>query len=456
MGLGSGLDHIALSNLGIGMRSYLEEKLKGSIWLTGEIDYNYMQAFQHWSQVDHLDVWQQGALDRIEQENTGSPVTRPEPCRSCTMPCTASTSRPLNPSCSVPASVSKRSSHATTESLFSCLPFSSWAFCHSIGHSAQDNAFSQMVNPPIQSPQAAALNKFVEFPVSYFNGIPNISLPLYDVRSGDIDLPITLSYHAGGIRVNEEASWVGLGWALNAGGLISHDVKGIDDDCGNQHFFNKYFPTNMGNTYYEDNMDAEVIGGTNLLDINGNLVNQTTLFGDLGQGNSVADGEPDLYLYNFGNYSGKFTWINGQVVDLTHNNIQFTKGAGNITAITPDGYSYQFDTTEKTFTGSCPTTVAYYLTQITSPKGKTLSLQYKSFKQLYDANAAAWSTAYDSISLAFTNGDYVAQMPTLFESFANMQFLGGYTQTIQPVYIPRVWFHLHTLYPNTIPGQNCI
>lgn len=62
MGLGSGLDHIALSNLGIGMRSYLEEKLKGSIWLTGEIDYNYMQAFQKWSQVDHLDVWQQGAL----------------------------------------------------------------------------------------------------------------------------------------------------------------------------------------------------------------------------------------------------------------------------------------------------------------------------------------------------------------------------------------------------------
>ena len=295
-----------------------------------------------------------------------------------------------------------------------------------------------MENLPIQSPQAAALNKFVEFPVSYFNGIPNISLPLYDVRSGDIDLPISLSYHAGGIRVNEEASWVGLGWALNAGGVISHDVKGIDDDCGSQRFFNKYFPTNMGNTYYEDNMDAEVIGGTNLLDINGNLVNQTTLFGDLGQGNSVADGEPDLYLYNFGNYSGKFTWINGQMVDLTHNNIQFTKGVGNITAITPDGYSYQFDTTEKTFTGNCPTTVAYYLTQITSPKGKTMSLQYKSFKQLYDANAAAWSTAYDSISLAFTNGDYVAQMPTLFESFANMQFLAGYTQTIQPVYTPRV------------------
>lgn len=83
------------------------------------------------------------------------------------------------------------------------------------------------VIPP--SPDASSIGKFTELPVSTYTGIPNISIPLYTVTVRDISVPISLSYHASGIRVEEEASWVGLGWALSAGGSVSRTVRGNDD-----------------------------------------------------------------------------------------------------------------------------------------------------------------------------------------------------------------------------------
>src|SRR5690606_1637214 len=81
--------------------------------------------------------------------------------------------------------------------------------------------------PP--SPEASALNKFGNIPVSAYTGVPQFSVPIYTLVSGEITVPITLSYHASGIKVDEEASWVGLGFSLQAGGLISRTIRGKDD-----------------------------------------------------------------------------------------------------------------------------------------------------------------------------------------------------------------------------------
>jgi hypothetical protein len=50
------------------------------------------------------------------------------------------------------------------------------------------------------------------------------NIPLLNVG----DYPINLGYHAG-VTMDEEASWVGLGWNLNPG-VINHDVRGLPDD----------------------------------------------------------------------------------------------------------------------------------------------------------------------------------------------------------------------------------
>lgn len=85
-------------------------------------------------------------------------------------------------------------------------------------------------NMPYLSPEAASLGKYGEIPVSEYTGVPQLEIPLHTIKSGNIELPISLSYHASGIKVNQEATWVGLGWDLMAGGCINRLVSGEYDE----------------------------------------------------------------------------------------------------------------------------------------------------------------------------------------------------------------------------------
>ncbi|HRH47297.1 MAG TPA: hypothetical protein PLP23_01020 [Panacibacter sp.] len=62
LGWGNGLNHIHFTNEGIGMRSYADIKLKGSIWISGGFEYNYLQRFNDFSYLKNIDVWQRSAL----------------------------------------------------------------------------------------------------------------------------------------------------------------------------------------------------------------------------------------------------------------------------------------------------------------------------------------------------------------------------------------------------------
>lgn len=72
---------------------------------------------------------------------------------------------------------------------------------------------------------------FKDYPVNNFTGIPTISLPLYTIKHGGIEIPITLSYHGGGIRTNQKSGNAGLGWTISCGAEIAHNVCGAPDDA---------------------------------------------------------------------------------------------------------------------------------------------------------------------------------------------------------------------------------
>jgi hypothetical protein len=92
------------------------------------------------------------------------------------------------------------------------------------------NTMPTISNPIPLAPNAASFAKYGEIPVGLYTGIPSISVPIYTIQSGSLQLPISLSYHAAGVRVEEISSWVGLGWSLNAGGAIGRQVRGIADE----------------------------------------------------------------------------------------------------------------------------------------------------------------------------------------------------------------------------------
>jgi len=81
-----------------------------------------------------------------------------------------------------------------------------------------------------RSPTATALGRYGEYPVGLYTGVPVIEIPIHAFSVGGLTIPIKLTYHAAGHKVSDFASWVGLGWSLQTGGMISRNVLGLPDE----------------------------------------------------------------------------------------------------------------------------------------------------------------------------------------------------------------------------------
>jgi len=68
MGWGKGFNDISITHEGIGLRSFVDIKLKGSIWITGGYEQNYMQGFEKIPALDDYSKWQQSGLIGISKK----------------------------------------------------------------------------------------------------------------------------------------------------------------------------------------------------------------------------------------------------------------------------------------------------------------------------------------------------------------------------------------------------
>lgn len=66
--------------------------------------------------------------------------------------------------------------------------------------------------------------------VSLYTGQPSIDIPIYSINLDGMEVPISISYNTGGIKVEEDATSVGLGWSLNIGGQITRNNHGAADE----------------------------------------------------------------------------------------------------------------------------------------------------------------------------------------------------------------------------------
>jgi len=142
----------------------------------------------------------------------------------------------------------------------------------------------------LPSPETAALFRFQSYPVDHSTGLPQINVPLYEVKSGSLSVPIGMSYHASGRRVYDQDGAIALGWTLNAGGTISRTVYG-SVDFGGYPFPHPLVTPTLSNrndyahfekiTHYKNNTDEVGVG-------------------------DWKDSEYDIFSYYFGGNSGNF------------------------------------------------------------------------------------------------------------------------------------------------------
>jgi YD repeat-containing protein len=209
--------------------------------------------------------------------------------------------------------------------------------------SAQEEEYNPYKNVTVASPNAASLGKYGDIPVSYHTGIPNISVPIYSIQEGPLSMEIKMSYHASGLKVLETASWVGAGWSLHAGGVITRSIKSASDEKGASRTHQKSgYYTNYGfdNHLYDaaSAPNSEVDTGE---DWNSILV-------------GALDAEPDLYFFDFNGYSGNFYFkpdhtvvvtpeqdLKIEVLPRTYNTKSLYSFDGWIVT-TPDGVRYYF------------------------------------------------------------------------------------------------------------------
>ncbi len=151
-----------------------------------------------------------------------------------------------------------------------------------------NNAYSQGPN----APEAGAFEPVdATDMVNLLTGDFTYVLPILNVPSPEGGYPLSLSYHAG-IAMDQEASWVGLGWSVNPG-AINRGVNGYPDDWKNGELREGFFDVGGSETTHSISASYTSLG-TGGWTVGGSLsINSNRGFGgsvNLGYGASIPGG----------------------------------------------------------------------------------------------------------------------------------------------------------------------
>lgn len=232
------------------------------------------------------------------------------------------------------------------------------------------------------TPDAMAFMKYGEIPVGHYTGVPNISIPIYTIttKSG-VQVPINISYHASGIKVDEKASRAGLGWSLSSPGIVSKNIIGMEDNGQNYPLYSTFNPNAPG---------ADPLANTNYLYALG------VTKGDDGGNTTPTDSGYDIYSYSFLGRSGKFFIDkNNKAHTIPHDQIKIEPLSGDTYKITDEqGNVYEFNSfSSNTSSSSCPPATldaiannfskSTVLTKITTYTGEIINFNYRVFNYQY-------------------------------------------------------------------------
>ncbi|MGN8071589.1 hypothetical protein [Mucilaginibacter sp. 22184] len=245
--------------------------------------------------------------------------------------------------------------------------------------STQNNTFI----PP--SPTAASLGKFINNYGNSSTGAVNASVPVFDLQTGTLDENIQLRYNSNGFKPAEVPGWIGAGWTMSGGGVITRTVRGLPDDT--------YMYGYLSNLTDAADFDNTLRSGRTITFEVYDRINHNQF-----------DFQPDLYSFHVGNYSGQFYMdFSGDIHIMPYQNLKITYSRAddqthNIIAgieswviSTPEGDTYTFSDKEWSRTPATVATQPYeiktvsswYLTNATSERGDYINYHYQGTPNVY-------------------------------------------------------------------------
>lgn len=219
-------------------------------------------------------------------------------------------------------------------------------------------------------PNVAAFERKGNLPVDYSTGRLNYSVPLITIPfTEDLNISLDLSYDNSGLRPEDIPSWVGNGWNLNVGGVITQYIKGVND-----------FTASSGLSRWEVRQDLDKY--------NQNLMTPSEkkqyFLDALVQ---QYDTQFDVFSYNFMKHSGKFYFDRDTVKFMKEENLKIEySGNGNFSITDDLGYIYKFDVStissgsfQEDYGGGLnfnEGTKTWYLTEVISPWNQSITISY--------------------------------------------------------------------------------
>ena len=211
--------------------------------------------------------------------------------------------------------------------------------------------------------------------VGLHNGQPTITIPLFTLEGKGINVPITLVFNGADITSESEASNIGLGWSLMAGGVITATIRDKDDNLTTRAADVEWQYNNNFLSSMQSRQSA-------------NLYTSTNEF-DMAMGRVMGgDTQPDIYNYSFPGYSGEicFRFDNNNVRKGTlypDNTLVLTKTTDGYKITTDNGVDYYFESKETNMLSTSSATTSWFLSEIRTIQGGHAVFTYET-EYMYD------------------------------------------------------------------------
>ena len=281
-----------------------------------------------------------------------------------------------------------------------------------------NQAYSQADLPKIihPSPEASQLFRFQDYPMDYSTGLPQISIPIYEVKSGSLSVPISISYHASGRKVYDQDGPIAVGWSLNAGGMISRTVYGAVD-----------FGTTTGTFKFPYPFTVTGLSNQNTLPYIENMMHFDKNPDDVSTA-TWTDGEYDMFSYSFNSNGGKFFFKDNNSIKTPEllpykpyviTPVYNSSGLTSINILDDKGVFYNFVAYETTLQAqssieTVQASTGFVLTQmISADKTDTITFKYTAFSQTRTSisQQIVWNDMEESNTIAY-NSPPVPEGPT--------------------------------------------